>query len=81
MRRVKGIIAVGALALSFAFGTGDALAFTNGGGNSGSAPGQANAIANCFDNIAKQTDKGVSAGGGPKEGVPAPTNCDHFFNP
>jgi hypothetical protein len=25
-------------------------------------------------------EKGISAGGGKKEGVPAPTNCDHFFN-
>ena len=81
MLSIKKSTAVAALTMSLLFGTGDALAFTNGGGNSGSAPGQANAIANCFDNIAKQTDKGVSAGGGPKEGVPAPTNCDHFFNP
>ena len=38
-----------------------------------------NAVAACGENIAKQSDKGVSAGGGPKAGVPAPTNCDHFF--
>ena len=37
------------------------------------------AVAACEKNIDKQTAKGVSAGGGPKAGVPAPTNCDHFF--
>jgi hypothetical protein len=33
----------------------------------------------CGDNIDKQTANEVTAGGGPKEGIPAPTNCDHFF--
>jgi hypothetical protein len=37
------------------------------------------AINNCFANIDKQTAKGVAAGGGPKAGIPAPTNCDKFF--
>ena len=37
------------------------------------------AVAACEKNIDKQTAKGVSAGGGPKAGVPAPTNCDHFY--
>jgi hypothetical protein len=37
------------------------------------------AVAACEKNIGKQSAKGVSAGGGPKAGVPAPTNCDHFF--
>jgi hypothetical protein len=39
------------------------------------------AVANCEANITKQALNGVSAGGGPKAGIPAPTNCDHFFNP
>jgi hypothetical protein len=34
---------------------------------------------NCGATIDRQTEMDVSAGGGPKEGVPAPTNCDHFF--
>jgi hypothetical protein len=38
------------------------------------------AAANCSANIGKQTEKGIAAGGGKKEGIPAPTNCDHFFN-
>jgi hypothetical protein len=37
------------------------------------------AMDNCAANIDKQAAKGVSAGGGPKAGIPAPTNCDHFF--
>ena len=38
-----------------------------------------NAVGPCGDVIARQSDKGVAAGGGPKAGIPAPTNCDHFF--
>ena len=30
-------------------------------------------------NLDKQTAKGTSAGGGPKAGVPAPTNCNHYY--
>jgi hypothetical protein len=37
------------------------------------------AVEKCFANIDKQTAKEISAGGGPKAGVPAQTNCDHFF--
>ncbi len=37
------------------------------------------AVAACLTNIDKQSANGVSAGGGPKAGVPAPTNCDHFY--
>jgi hypothetical protein len=37
------------------------------------------AVANCGAVIERQTEKGTSAGGGPKAGIPAPTNCDHFF--
>jgi hypothetical protein len=38
-----------------------------------------NAVGRCGDVIARQTDEGIAAGGGPKAGIPAPTNCDHFF--
>jgi hypothetical protein len=38
------------------------------------------AAANCGANISKQYEKGIVAGGGKKAGIPAPTNCDHFFN-
>ena len=37
------------------------------------------AVAACENHIDKQSAKGVSAGGGPKVGVPAPTNCDHYY--
>jgi hypothetical protein len=37
------------------------------------------AVAACEKNIDKQTAKGVTAGGGPKAGTPAPTNCDHYY--
>lgn len=29
--------------------------------------------------IARQTEREVEAGGGPKSGVVAPSNCDHFW--
>ena len=37
------------------------------------------AVAACEKTIDKQTAKGVAAGGGPKAGTPAPTNCDHYY--
>ena len=37
------------------------------------------AVAACDATIDRQTAGGVSAGGGPKAGVPAPTNCDHYY--
>lgn len=54
-------------------------AISYGGGNSSNAPGQANALDNCEAAVMTQSDAGVSAGGGPKAGVPAPANCDHYF--
>jgi hypothetical protein len=56
-----------------------AMAASPGSGNSGNAPGQARAQENCVRTVDRQTAKGVAAGGGPKAGIPAPTNCDHFF--
>ena len=35
--------------------------------------------ARCEATIDRQTAKGTTAGGGPKAGIPAPTNCDHFY--
>ena len=80
MTRIKRLIVVAAAASTLAAtGSGGALAQTNGGGNSANAPGQAKAGNNCGNTIDKQSGNGVSAGGGPKDGVLAPTNCDHFF--
>ena len=56
-----------------------AFAASPGSGNSGNAPGQEKAGANCGRTIDRQTAKGTQAGGGPKAGIDAPTNCDHFF--
>jgi hypothetical protein len=33
----------------------------------------------CGDAIVFQTERGIVAGGGPKVGIPAPLNCDHYF--
>jgi hypothetical protein len=38
------------------------------------------AQSNCEANIARQIDLGLAANGGDKDGLLAPTNCDHFFN-
>jgi hypothetical protein len=56
-----------------------ALAFSNGGGNSANAPGQANAMENCHQAFVAQDSRGVQAGGGPKAGETGPLNCDHFW--
>jgi len=74
----------GALALSLA-GAGLAVAFSNGGGNSGAAPGQANAQANCGDNIGKQNANGqtganTGSANDTKQLNTAVTNCDHFWD-
>jgi hypothetical protein len=45
------------------------------------APGQEIALQNCMDTITRQSEAEIAAGGGPKAGVLAPTNCDKFFNP
>ena len=81
MRRILLVLAVAAImvlsSVSYAF------AYANPGnqGNGSSAPGQSSARANCSANIGKQDENGVSAGGGHKEGIPAPTNCDKNFHP
>ncbi len=84
MKRIITVLTVAALmAVMLVAGAGYAFAFANPNnqGNAFNAPGQVKASQNCFESIVKQSEKGVSAGGGPKAGVPAPTNCDKFFNP
>ena len=64
--------------LVLAIGLGGLLAMP--GAAAGFGPSEnPHAVAACGNNIEKQTAKGITAGGGPKAGVPAPTNCDHFF--
>lgn len=82
---MKTIALVSAIALSVSVaGAGFAVAFTNGGGNSANAPGQANAVANCLDNIAKQNANGqtganTGSANDKKQLNTAVTNCDHFW--
>lgn len=78
----KKLIGVMIAAILFASGT---YAFTNGGGKSGAAPGQAKAIANCVANIAKQNANGqtganTGSANDKKQLDTAVTNCDHFWN-
>jgi len=77
-QKLIAVVAGSVLALTL---NGSVLAAGQDQGNSGNAPGQKHAQQNCDKTIDRQTDKGVAAGGGSKAGVPAPTNCDHFFNP
>ena len=58
---------------------GGGIGASNGNGNSGDAPGQDRAAANCQRVIEKQDANDVAAGGGPKKGIPGPANCDHGF--
>jgi hypothetical protein len=90
MRRRLGIVTIIAVGSMIA---GGGAAFANspgyygdvrGGnyGNSGNAPGQTQAAANCVSVFQRQSDNGVSPGGGPKSTTAPfnqPTNCDHFF--
>jgi hypothetical protein len=80
MKRTITVVAATCLTLAAAAPAG---AISNGGGNSGSAPGQTQAFDNCLANFANQfqhqvidqphPDAGVKGGYGPVE------NCDHFY--
>jgi hypothetical protein len=86
MRRILLVLAVAAfMAVMLAVSAGSAFADADpdNSGNTANAPGQANARENCYDNITKQDDRGVEAGGGPKSDTgsyyASPTNCDHYW--
>ena len=90
LKRLVGIFAGGLLLMAVAvpaMGGSGAEAFSNGGGNSGSAPGQANAIANCVDVLVNQDANGQTGsdtGNNDHDGKTlneAVTNCDHFWTP
>lgn len=53
--------------------------FFDAKGRAFEAPGLEQAVAECEKVIDLQTMREIAAGGGPKGGIPAPTNCDHFF--
>jgi hypothetical protein len=83
MKRIVMVLTMAALmAVMLVAGAGYAFALANpdNRGNASNAPGQQNAHQNCENTISKQHEKGVSAGGGKKEGVVGPTNCDKFFS-
>jgi hypothetical protein len=82
MKHIVTVLTIAALMAVMVFaGAGYAFAFANpdNEGNASNAPGQNNAQENCFENITRQLEKGLSAGGGPKEGTIGTTNCDKFF--
>jgi len=90
LQRLVGIFAGSLLLVAVAapgLSGGSALAFSNGSGNSSSAPGQANAIQNCIDSIANQNGNGQTGsetGNDDHDGKTlgtAVTNCDHFWTP
>ena len=86
-KRIVAALVGGLLLLALAvpaLGGGSAEAFSNGGGESSSAPGQANAIANCFAVIASDQPDGDETGNDAHDGKTlgtAVTNCDHFWGP
>ena len=82
MKRIITVLTVAALmAAMVVAGAGNAFAFTyfDNNGNAENAPGYQKSEENCASAGGKQTAKGVAAGGGSKEGIPAPLNCDRFF--
>ena len=74
MTRTKLLAAIAAAALAATAGASNATAYNPANPHTPQV-----AIDNCLANVDKQSVKGVSAGGGPKAGVLAPTNCDKFF--
>lgn len=54
-------------------------AFIDANGKAFEAPGLEQAVAECGKVISLQSMREIVAGGGPKGGILAPTNCDHFF--
>ena len=74
--RTLAVLAAVSAALTTAAG---GFAVSNGGGNSAAAPGQQNAAENCTAAIARQDARGIAAGGGPKDGIGGPADCDHNY--
>lgn len=78
MRRVILLICSCAMAAVLA-PQASAYAFIDANGKAFEAPGLEQAAAACVKVIGLQSMREIVAGGGPKAGVVAPTNCDHFF--
>ena len=78
MRRVILLICSCAVAAVLA-PAASGYAFSDANGKAFEAPGLEQAVAQCGKVIDLQTMREIVAGGGPKAGIPAPVNCDHFF--
>ena len=84
MKRIVSVLTVAAIVVAMlAASAGNAFAFA-GNPNGADAPGQAKAVENCFETIARQDAKGVTGTttGSPKDEKLLPTavtNCDHFW--
>jgi hypothetical protein len=87
MKRMAVVVA--SMAAVVLGASGNAIAQTNGGGNSANAPGQERAASQC-ENVWSNLQAELRAGGGPKSGPSVgpigtfpdgsgPTNCDHFW--
>jgi hypothetical protein len=78
-RRTRNSVTILMSVMALSLGGQPAFAFAPSWSQGMNAPGQQKAFSNCVSVILGQTGKGITAGGGPKAGIPAPTNCDHFF--
>ncbi len=83
----RKLLMIGGLAsLTLALSADPALAYAQlGAGNSGTAPGQANAVQNCEKNFEKQEANGqtgsqTGSANDEKQRNAAVTNCDHFWD-
>ena len=80
LRRILLVLAVAALtAAMLVVMAVPAFAYANHDTGSGSGDGQEQAQNKNQATLGKQLENGVTAGGGPKEGISAPTNSDHYF--
>ncbi len=76
MKRIITVLTVAALmTVMMMAGAGNAFALPYN--EQGTFTDQA--VEGCLIAVGTQSETSVEAGGGPKEGVPAPTNCDHYF--
>lgn len=79
MRKVLvPLICAGAVAAALA-PPASGYVFFDAKGRAFEAPGLEKAVAECNKVIDLQTMREIAAGRGPKGGIPAPVNCDHFF--
>ena len=82
LRRMILVLAAAALmAAMMALMAAPAFASANPGSNgkAADAPGQTQAQENAGQTEDRQSANGVMAGGGPKQGIPGPTNAEHFY--